>query len=44
VEVDLLGEVDCRVAALSLEEGVDCQEEVEDYREGVDFLEEVEAV
>jgi hypothetical protein len=44
VEVDLLGEADCRVAALNPVEGVDFQEEVEDCREGVDFQEEVEAV
>jgi hypothetical protein len=44
VEVDLLGEVDCRVAALSLEEVEDYRVEVEDYREGVDCQEEAEAV
>jgi hypothetical protein len=43
VEVDLLGEADCRVAALN-QVAADFQEEVEDYREGVDFQEEVEAV
>jgi hypothetical protein len=44
VEVDLLGEVDCLVAAPNLVGEVDCLVAGEDYREGVDYQEEVEAV